>query len=72
MNPREALLVALRGLGVRRLRSALTMLVLIGVAARARSDRHRRDSECTRTGVRDLIAPRPVGAPHDISDGNLR
>lgn len=72
MNLRVALLVALRGLGVRQLRSALTMLVLIGVAARERSDRHHRNSECTRSGVRDLIAPRPVGAPHYLSDGNLR
>ncbi|MGH3782633.1 MAG: hypothetical protein ACRDRO_18925, partial [Pseudonocardiaceae bacterium] len=61
MNLWEALLIALRGLGVRRLRSALTMLSLItGAAAGAGSDRRRRASECTRCGLHHLIAARPL------------
>ncbi len=72
MNPWEALPIALRGLGARRLRSALTMLgLIIGAAAEAGSDRRRRATECTRGRLRHLIAALPVGDTHDMSDGNL-
>ncbi|MGA9311893.1 MAG: hypothetical protein WBV74_16185 [Pseudonocardiaceae bacterium] len=72
MNPWEALLIALRGSATRRLRSALTMLgLIIGVAAEAGSGRRRRATECTRGRLRHLIAVRPLGGTHDMSDGNL-
>jgi hypothetical protein len=59
-------------LGARQLRSALTMLgLIIGAVAEAGSDRHRRATECTRGRLRHLIAARPVGGTHDMSDGNL-
>ena len=71
MNPWEALLIALRGLGAGRLRSALIMLgLIIGVAAEAGSDRRRGATECTRARLRHRIAACPVGDTHDMSDGN--
>jgi hypothetical protein len=71
MNLWEAF-IALRGWAAWQLRSALTMLgLIVGAVAEAGSDRHRRATECTRGRLRHLIAGRPVGGTHDMSDGNL-